>query len=74
MTLQKYFSHPNSVIYVFTMLPLTLKLGLQIGEKQLIATHQDQSNYLDSQQHVLGFAAPLPALANNALLSRAGMF
>jgi hypothetical protein len=23
---------------------------------------------------VLGFAAPLPALANNALLSRAGMF
>ncbi len=55
------------------MSPLKLKLGLQIGEKQLIATHLDKSNYLANQQHVLGFAVPLPALANNALLSRAGM-
>lgn len=56
------------------MSPLKLKLGLQIGEKQLIATHLDHSSYVANQQHVLGFAVPLPALANNALLSTAGMF
>jgi len=74
VTLQKTFSHPNSVIYVFPMSPLKLKLGLQIGEKQLITTHLHHSNYLANQQHVLGFAVPLPDLANNALLSTAGMF
>ncbi len=56
------------------MSPLKVKLGLQIGQKQLIATHLDQSNYLANQQHLLGFVLPLPPLASNALLSRAGMF
>jgi hypothetical protein len=74
VSLQKYFSHPNVVIYVFVMSPLKVKLGLQIGQKQLIATHLDQSNYLANQQHVLGFVLPSPPLASNALLSRAGMF
>jgi hypothetical protein len=42
--LQKYFSHPSWVIYFFQTPPMELKRGLQIGGKQLIATHLDQSN------------------------------
>jgi hypothetical protein len=46
MAMQKYFSHPCLVIYFFPTPPIKLKLGLQIGGRLLIATHQDQSNYL----------------------------
>jgi hypothetical protein len=41
LTLQKYFSHPSLVIYLFPNLPIKLKLGLEIGGRQLIATHLD---------------------------------
>ncbi len=47
--LQKYFSHPSLVIYFFRTPPMELKLGLQIGGRQLIAIHLDRSNYLANQ-------------------------
>jgi hypothetical protein len=59
---------------------MKLKLGLQIGGKLLIATHQDQSNYLANQQLVLGFAVPFTILSKNAgtkpfcFRSQTGMF
>jgi hypothetical protein len=39
MILQNYFSHPSLVIYFLLLNPtIKLKLGLQIGERLLIAT------------------------------------
>jgi hypothetical protein len=55
--LQKYFSHPSSVIY-FLPAPAT-KLGLQIGVRVLTVIHSDQSISLPNQQQVLGFACAL---------------
>jgi hypothetical protein len=64
VTLQKYFSHPSSVIYVFPNPPIKLKLELlQIGGRLLIATHPVQSNYLANQQQVLGFDVPFTSLS-----------
>jgi hypothetical protein len=40
---KKYFSHP-SFSYFFPNSPI--KLGLQIGERILVTTHLNQSNYL----------------------------
>ncbi len=38
-TLQKYFSHPNLVIYLFIPNPShKIKIGLQIGRRLLVAT------------------------------------
>jgi hypothetical protein len=79
VTLQKYFSHPSLVIYIFPTLPIKLKLGLQIGGRLLIATHLDQPNYLGNQQQLLDFAVPFTSLSkpcNNAtiLLSQTDMF
>jgi hypothetical protein len=49
----KNVSHiPVLVIYFFPIRPIKLKLGLQIGGRLLIATHLDQSNYVDN--HKLG--------------------
>jgi hypothetical protein len=39
-----------------------LDLGLQIGGRLLIATHQDQSNYPANQQQLLGVAVPFTSL------------
>jgi hypothetical protein len=43
---KKKFSHPSLVTYFYTKplppFPLKLKLGLEIGERLLIATHLDQ--------------------------------
>jgi hypothetical protein len=47
--LQKYFANPSLVIYFFPTPPIKLKLVLQVGERLLIATHLDQSNYLSRQ-------------------------
>jgi hypothetical protein len=47
--LQKYFANPSLVIYFFPTPPIKLKLVLQVGERLLIATHLDQSNYLSCQ-------------------------
>jgi hypothetical protein len=58
VTLQKYFSHPSLVIYLFLATPIKLKLGLEMGGRPLIGTHLDQSNYLGNQQPVLSFAVP----------------
>jgi hypothetical protein len=38
-----FVSHPS--FYLFPSPPMKLKLGLQIGERLLIATHLDQSNH-----------------------------
>jgi len=47
----KTVSHiPVLVIYFFPIQPIKLKLGLQIGGRLLIATHLDQSNYLDNHK------------------------
>jgi hypothetical protein len=46
VTLSKYFSHPNLVMYSFAIPPIKLKLGQQIGEELLIANHLDQSETL----------------------------
>jgi len=64
VTLQKCFSHPRLVIYLFFPTPLIkLKLGLQTGASPLIAEHLDQSNCLPDQQQVLGSAVPLTSLS-----------
>ncbi len=39
--LQKYFSHPSLVNYLFPTPPIRLKLGVQIGGRLLQATHLD---------------------------------
>ncbi len=39
--------------YLFPTPPIKLKLGLHIGQRLLIGTHLDQSNYLANQQQVL---------------------
>jgi hypothetical protein len=46
VALQQYFSHRRLVIYNFTTSSIKLKLGLQKGERLLIATHMDRSNHL----------------------------
>ncbi len=43
-TLEFFFL--TSKFYLFPSPPIKLKLGLQIGERLLIATHLDQSNHL----------------------------
>ncbi len=50
VTLQKYFSHPSSVIHFFRTQPIKLKLRLQIGGRLLIANHLDQSLQLTHQK------------------------
>jgi hypothetical protein len=54
VTLQKSFSHLT--FSFFPTPPIQLKLGLQIGGRLLVATYQDQSNYLANQQQVLELA------------------
>jgi hypothetical protein len=44
--------------------------GTAKGERQLLATHLDQSNNLANQQQVLGFAVPFSSL--NILSKNAG--
>jgi hypothetical protein len=61
--LQKYFSHPSSVIYFLPTPPTKLKLGLQIGVRVLIVFHLDQSIYIPNWQQVLGFAVPATSLS-----------
>jgi hypothetical protein len=39
---KKYFSHPRLGIYPFSTPPIKLKLGLQIGERLLIAKYLDR--------------------------------
>ncbi len=63
VTMQKYFSHPSSIIYFFLTPPIKIKLGLQIGRRLLIDTRLDQSNTLANRQQVLGFAAPFTSLS-----------
>jgi hypothetical protein len=46
VSLQKYFSHPSLVFFIFPTSPLKFKLGLQIGGRQLIANRIDQSQSL----------------------------
>jgi hypothetical protein len=81
VTLQKYFSHPNLVIYLFLATPIKLKLRPEIGGRPLIETHLDQSNYLGNQQPVLSFAVPFASLSTlkncwvkTILLSQISMF
>jgi hypothetical protein len=50
VTRQKYFSHPSLGYNFFPTLPIKLKLGLEVGDRQLIANHLDQSNYLANQK------------------------
>jgi hypothetical protein len=50
VTLQKYFSYPSLVIYLFPTPPIELKLGLQIGGRLVIAKHLDQSQTGSSSQ------------------------
>jgi hypothetical protein len=42
MALQKYFSHPNLVMYSFATPPIKLKFGEQMGGGLLIANQLDQ--------------------------------
>jgi hypothetical protein len=61
-TLPNSFSHPSFsygqnvshiqvlVTIAFSTPPIKLKLGLQVRERLLIATHLDQSNYLPNQK------------------------
>jgi hypothetical protein len=63
VTLQKDFLNPSLVIYFFPTQPKKLKLGLQIGGRQLTATHLDRSKYLANQQQVLGFVVPFTSLS-----------
>jgi hypothetical protein len=49
--LQKCFSHPSLVIYVFATPPIKLKLGYQICEGLLIANHLDESLWWANQKH-----------------------
>ncbi len=63
MTLQKYFSHPSSVIYFFPTPQLILKPGLQLGGRLLIATHLYRSTYLANQQQVLGLDVHLTSFS-----------
>jgi hypothetical protein len=63
MTLQKYFSHPSLVIYFFPTPPVKLKLGLQIGERLLLASQLDQSNHLTNQQQVFNLAVLFSSLS-----------
>jgi hypothetical protein len=66
VTLQKYFSHPSFITYLFPTPPMKLKLVLQIGGRLLIVNHLDQSLRLANQKQgafsgrclVLGFAVP----------------
>ncbi len=44
--LQRHFAQTSLVIYFSPTPPIKLKLGLQVGERLLIATHLDQSNCL----------------------------
>jgi hypothetical protein len=62
VTLQKSFSHPSLVIYLFPTPPIKLKL--KIGGRLLIATHLDQSYYLANQQQKLTPLCLLPASAS----------
>jgi hypothetical protein len=55
VTLLKYFSNP-SVSYFFPNPPI--KLGLQIGERILITTYLNQSNYLATTTTRLASRAP----------------
>ncbi len=48
--LQKYFSHPSLVIYLFPTPSIKLKLGLQKGWRLLIAKHMDQSLWFANQK------------------------
>jgi hypothetical protein len=50
VALQKYFSHPSLVIYVFIFQPINWKLGQQIGWGVLIANHLDQSLWWANQK------------------------
>jgi hypothetical protein len=51
VTLHKYISHPSfSYLLCSNSTIIKLKLGLQIGERLLIADHLDQSNYLANQK------------------------
>ncbi len=50
MTMRKYFSHPSFSYLLFPTPPISLKMGLQIGGRLLVATHLDQSNYLANQK------------------------
>jgi len=50
VTQQNYFSHATLGYNFFPTLPIKLKLGLEVGNNQLIATHLDQSNYLANQK------------------------
>jgi hypothetical protein len=51
VTLQKWFSHANLVIYSFATQHIKLKLGQQIGERLLIANHLDESLWWANQRH-----------------------
>ncbi len=81
VTMQKCFSHPSLIVYVFLTPPIKIKLGLQIGGRLLIETHLDQSNTLANKQQVCQALLCLsPASANSAkcwaktiLLSQTGM-
>jgi hypothetical protein len=55
-TLQKYFSHPNSVIYFFPNPCIKLNWDCN-GWDQLIATHLDQSKYIANVQCLLQASA-----------------
>jgi hypothetical protein len=50
VTLQKYFSRPNVITYLFPTLPIKLKLVQQIGGRLLIANHLDQSLRLANEK------------------------
>jgi hypothetical protein len=43
VTLRKYFSHPNLVMYSFATSPIKLKLREQIGVGLLITNHLDHN-------------------------------
>ncbi len=51
VTLKKYFSRPNLVIYFLATPHIKLKLGQQTGGGVLIANHLDQSLWWVNQKH-----------------------
>jgi hypothetical protein len=80
-TLQKYFSHPNLVIYLFIPNPNhKIRIRLQIGGRLLIANHLDQSLWLINKKHGVSIRSYLlhASLANvklcNAFLSTSKKF
>jgi hypothetical protein len=49
VTLQKYFSHPSTVILLFPTPPMKLKLGLQISAKKLLISSPPAPTKLSTQ-------------------------